>query len=73
MFMYVLMMVPGCMAEEIGEAVDYYNKTFSDYVFFINSTGWISPEPLHPTRQGHKTVSKKLSEIIKKEIIKRED
>ena len=63
----------GCMAKEIGEAVDYYNKIFSDDVFYINSTGWILPETLHPTREGHRTVSKKLSEIIKKEIIKRED
>jgi len=59
----------GCLAKEIKVAVDNYNSQCNDNVFYIDSTGWISPEPLHPTRDGHKTVSQKLSAIIKEKLL----
>lgn len=59
----------GALAEEINTAVKKYNEDFNDNVYYINSTGWIAPEPIHPLRDGHKTVSKKLSKIIKEEIM----
>ncbi len=59
----------GCLAKEIKETVEKYNKEKNDKVFCIDTTGWIEPEPLHPHRDGHKTVSKKLSEIIKEYLM----
>lgn len=55
----------GSRAKEIKTVTERFNTEKNDRVFYIDSTGWISPEPIHPTREGHKTVSEKLSEIIK--------
>ena len=59
----------GCLAKEIKEVVEKYNKEKADTVFYIDTTGWIEPEPIHPLRDGHKTVSEKLSEIIKEHLL----
>ena len=56
----------GSRAKEIKMVTERFNTEKNDSVFYIDSTGWISPEPIHPTREGHKTVSEKLSEIIRK-------
>ncbi|MBR4961933.1 MAG: hypothetical protein IKY52_13645, partial [Clostridia bacterium] len=56
----------GALAEEILEVVETFNRTGNDSVFYINTAGWIPPEPLHPTREGNKTVSRNLSEILRK-------
>ena len=58
--------------DELEKAVKEYNANKNDNVFFINSKGWIPPEPIHPTREGHKKVSVKLTEKIK-EFLSRED
>lgn len=55
----------GCLAKEIGETVEKYNKEKNDTVLYIDTTGWVPPEPLHPTRSGHKTIGEKLSKLIK--------
>ena len=57
----------GCLAKEIREVVEKYNSEKNDEVFYIDTTGWIEAEPIHPLRQGHKTVSEKLSKIIKEQ------
>ncbi len=59
----------GCLAKEIKEVVESYNNEKSDNVFFIDSTGWIEPEPIHPLREGHKTISENLSKIIKEYLM----
>ncbi len=59
----------GCLAKEIKEVVEKYNKETDDTVFCIDTTGWIEPEPIHPLRTGHKTVSEKLSRIIKEHFM----
>lgn len=59
----------GCLAKEIEEVVEKYNKETDDTVFYIDTTGWIEPEPIHPLRTGHKTVSEKLSRIIKENFM----
>lgn len=59
----------GCLAKEIDIVVKKYNNEKNDNVLYIDTTGWIMPEPLHPTRNGHKTVSEKLSEIIKEKFL----
>lgn len=58
----------GALAEEILTVVDTFNRKQNDHVFYINTAGWISPEPLHPTREGNKTVCRHLTEIMKKEF-----
>jgi len=55
----------GCLAKEIKELVEKYNKEKDDTIFYIDTTGWIEPVPIHPLRIGHKTVSEKLSKIIR--------
>lgn len=67
----IISLTPFCgeLAQEIKEVVEIYNRERNDDVFYIDSTGWISPEPLHPLRDGHKTVSKNLSEIIKSKFL----
>lgn len=59
----------GWLAGEIREAVEEYNNEKGDEVFYIDTTGWIAPEPLHPTREGHKIVSEKLSQIIRESLM----
>ena len=59
----------GCLAKEIKEMVEKHNRENDDAVFYIDTTGWIEPEPIHPLRDGHKTVSEKLSKIIKEHLL----
>ncbi|MBQ3179298.1 MAG: hypothetical protein IJB52_15885 [Clostridia bacterium] len=55
----------GALAEEILEVVTRFNKERQDHIFYINTKGWIPPEPLHPTREGNKTVAHNLSAILR--------
>lgn len=59
----------GAHAEALGRLVEKYNSENDDSVLFIDSTGWVPIEPLHPLRDGHRIISEKLTEILKKEII----
>ena len=59
----------GALASEIAEIVEQFNRNRNDSVFYINTTGWIAPEPLHPTRAGHKTVSRNLAKIIRENLL----
>ncbi len=49
----------------LGEMVKKYNKENDDSVLFVDTDGWIPKDPIHPTREGHKTVSKNLVPILK--------
>ncbi len=51
--------------EELGQFIAEYNEKNGTNVLFIDSAGWISPEPLHPLRDGHATVAEHLAPIIK--------
>lgn len=55
----------GAWANELRNIVEDFNRQNDDNVFYVDSTGWISPEPLHPTREGHKTVSRMLTRKIR--------
>ncbi|MBR5312860.1 MAG: hypothetical protein IKU40_08280 [Clostridia bacterium] len=59
----------GALADEIREITETYTRDTGDAVYYIDTTGWIAPEPLHPTRAGHKTVAHNLAEIFRKEIL----
>ncbi len=55
----------GAHHKELGEFIKEYNKKNRTDIFFIDSDGWVSPEPLHPLRDGHKTISEHLTAILK--------
>lgn len=55
----------GVHPKGLGEMVAQFNADNNDDIFFVDSTGWISPEPLHPLRDGHKTVAANLIPLLK--------
>ena len=59
----------GRCADKIKDSVELYNKNNNDNVLLIDSTGWIEPEPIHPTREGHKIVAEHIVKILKKNIL----
>ena len=59
----------GAHHEALGAFIAEYNQAKGDDVLFIDSTGWIDPEPLHPLRDGHKIVAEHLSTILKDLIL----
>ncbi len=59
----------GKFHEEIGELVRAYNQKHGCKVYFVDTYGWISPEPVHPLRDGHRTVAENFIPILR-DIIK---
>lgn len=56
----------GAHNKALKDLIDNYNKEKNEAVLFIDSCSWLSPtEPLHPSRQGHKTIAEKLCEKLK--------
>ncbi len=55
----------GAHHEELGKFIAEYNEKHDADVVFIDTNGWISPEPLHPLRDGHRTVAEKLAPMLK--------
>ena len=37
-------------------------------VLFIDSTGWVPVEPLHPLRDGHREIAGHLTGILRREL-----
>jgi hypothetical protein len=58
----------GKFHEELGILVKEYNQKNGCNVYYIDTFGWISPEPIHPLRDGHKTVAENLVPILDKII-----
>ena len=58
----------GAYHTELGEFIEKYNAENGCLVHYIDSNGWISPEPLHPYRDGHRTVAENLTAEMKKII-----
>lgn len=56
----------GVYPAELKALVERFNQENKDRVHFIDSTGWIPEEPLHPLRDGHRVVAKHLTEELKK-------
>lgn len=50
---------------QLKALIEDYNKEHKDDIKFIDSTGWIPLEPLHPLRDGHVIVSEHLAEELK--------
>lgn len=56
----------GVYPDALKELVERFNKENGDNIGFIDSKGWIPKEPLHPLRDGHKTIAEKLTAELKK-------
>ena len=56
----------GVWPSELKEMIQDYNREHGCEVGFIDSTGWIPAEPLHPDRNGHRIVAEHLIEELKK-------
>ena len=61
----VLSAFVGVFAKALGELVEKLNKELNDNIYFIDSTGWVPKEPLHPYRDGHKIIAEKLTEKLR--------
>lgn len=54
--------------EALEQYIHAYNQKNGTDVAFIDSTGWVSPEPLHPYRDGHTTIADHLTPLLAKLI-----
>ena len=55
----------GVFPLELKALVNKFNQENNDNIYFIDSTGWIPIEPLHPLREGHRAVAEHLTEELK--------
>ena len=64
----IIVLAPFCGAHEdaLEMLVSNYNARKKTDVAFIRTTNWIPKEPLHPDREGHREVSRLLSEELRK-------
>lgn len=56
----------GVYPKELKAAVDRFNAENNDCIGFIDTDGWLPPDPLHPLRDGHKTAAERLTAELKK-------
>lgn len=54
----------GAHHEALGRMIAEYNEKNHCNVHFIDSFGWIPKDPLHPLRDGHRTVAEHLSPLL---------
>ena len=54
----------GAYHEELGKAIADYNRQNGCDVKYIDTNGWIPVEPLHPHRDGHAEVARRLIPIL---------
>ncbi len=50
---------------ELGKFIAEYNEKNGTDILFIDSNGWVPLEPLHPLRNGHREISRRLVPILK--------
>lgn len=55
----------GGQREALEELVARYNREKGANVHFINGSEWIPPQPLHPMRDGHRTVAEHLTPLLR--------
>ena len=58
----------GAFAKDLGAMVAAYNRENGCDVLFIDSTGWVPVEPLHPLRDGHREIAGHLTGILRREL-----
>ncbi len=60
----------GAFDEELGAFIPKYNEEHNANVHFVSSKGWVPLEPLHPLRDGHKTIANHFAPILRKILAK---
>jgi lysophospholipase L1-like esterase len=55
----------GIFNSEVEQAVKKHNADHNDNIYYIDTTGWVEQEPLHPDRQGTDKIASILAPIIK--------
>lgn len=60
-------MVPFCGAfkEEIRETASAVSRSTGRDILVIDTAGWLSPEPLHPLRDGHRMAAERLVPLLR--------
>ena len=55
----------GFAQTELADFIHTYNKNHGCDVRFINGGNWVPPEPLHPTRAGHRVIAENLIPLLR--------
>jgi hypothetical protein len=65
-FSNIIVLSPFCgvKVKPLESLVCQYNKKKNTDVFFVDSTGWVPEQPLHPSRKGHLEIALKLSSVL---------
>ncbi len=58
----------GAFPKELEKLIDEYNTENNCDILFIDSSGWVPLEPLHPLRDGHKIIAEKLTAVLKEKL-----
>lgn len=58
----------GVFHEALGDMTDEYNRKNKTQILFVDTAGWIPLEPLHPHRDGHQAVAKRLTLVLKQTL-----
>ena len=58
----------GFAQTELADMIRDYNRKNGCQVHFINGGNWVPPDPLHPLRNGHRTIAEHLIPILRKII-----
>lgn len=66
----LILLAPFCGAfeDELQNLKDSFSIERGRDVIFIKTKGWISPEPLHPSRYGHSILANRLIEVLSQYI-----
>jgi len=56
----------GAFASELKAFVETYNAAHDQSIYFIDSTGWVPLEPLHPLRGGHSVIAEHVAAEMKR-------
>lgn len=63
-------MIPFCGAfkNEIPQIIEKYNSKNGTDIALVDTTGWLTPEPIHPDREHHKIAGEKLAAVLKEKF-----
>ena len=55
----------GVYPDALRRMVEAFNTETQGSVFFIDSTDWVPPEPLHPERDAHRLIAERLAKALR--------
>lgn len=56
----------GAFHKELDDFVKRYNAANHTDIFYIDSSGWVEPKPVHPLVDGHRTIAENVIDILEK-------